>query len=1136
MDHALELDIVIGSAVETPLSAGRAGGRFYPVSARLTRPPQPGARPSPPEALSARGQLPAADLEAAILAWENSLSQADPVVRAAQDAATGRALSDLLFQDELDHLFATARQDLLATPGELLRVRLEVKPSEVQRAAWELLLLRFGERGVPAGGVSNRLDFVRYSPVPPRPLDVPFSLPIDALMVTPGAWFDCDPEHEFDLRAMLEADFPHLRYRLPVDGLDARRVQINALPEFLQALDRESVDILHLVLPAERDARGRGVLCVGPDPAVDRVSAGLLDGTLHDVGTRLLVLHDPTPDGSAAPALWQVAGQIMRAGGPPTLVVRFPHAPHAVYGFFQVFYQDVIHGQGLGVSYYRTILEGLHGPGARSWPAFFAREGSEEALHLSLLLERLVDEAGTQESAVTELEQTWTDLQEQLEAVKGPEAAGGTEPEAGMPPDVTTRGEPLEGWPPEGGPSEGLVEKEPRMERRPVAEALTEIGGYAGRVRRLNLDYEHESRGLLPLADVWREMPRARAAMAEAEAAVEELREEVEAETAHREVRYLNTHFSRSRPEPENTGDDPVPPGSRLGRGRTYYVAVDIRSDRSGSHVVDEVEWPDQQLPDRELAEAQGGRSLRVALFSQDFTLVEDQKPLWLPLYGPGERLYFQVVAPDRLGLAQIRLCVYYKNNLVQSRMVYAHVGRGKRTDAGRGNWSEVEVTLSATFGDLDRLQPRGLNIVFNEDRTGTHALFVRGDGLKDNVFDLRDEMSEALKGFRGALNKIMFEEGAERYRLDRRSGEPNWGTDETITTDLRRLAHVGSKWYRDLFGEEKQELQGALRQRLEDPTTIQIVRAKGKHIFPWAVLYDMPLVRTKTNKVCLEFRRHVTSDSTLDYAACRAACPYLDRTHNPPKHDTDVVCVFGFWGIKHVVEQPLSASIKLNEGGGERERRPSSVHSVIEYEGKPVLHVGISLKLDFVGPHVKTLQDWIGREGAFQPFQPDRTLQAIGQGLSSTPLHVYYFYCHGGQSESDEEVWLSVGDDEYIMPDHIRFAWELRNKWEEGQPPFVPLVFLNGCGTLSLSPESVADFLHEFTVAGAAGVIGTEISVDERLAQEVGLHFLKAFARRGQAARIIQEVRHRLLLKNNPLGLVYTPYCYAELHLEPTG
>jgi len=634
------------------------------------------------------------------------------------------------------------------------------------------------------------------------------------------------------------------------------------------------------------------------------------------------------------------------------------------------------------------------------------------------------------------------------------------------------------------------------LTRERLEAQLAEIGSYAGRVRA-------------------------------------KLRREVETEGAHREVRYLNTHFSRSRPKQDSTSDDPVPQGSRLGRGRTYYVAVDIRSDRTGSHAVDEVHWPDQQLPDRELAETQGGWRLWVALFSQDFTLVEDQKPLWLPLYGPSERLYFQVVAPDRLGLAQTRLCVYYKNNLVQSRMLYAHVGRGRRTEDGRGNWSEVEATLSATFGDLERLQPRGLNIAFNEDSAGTHALFVRGPRLKDNVFDLRDEMTEALRAFRGALNKIMFEEGTERYRLDQRSDEPNWGTDDTLTTDLRRLAHVGRKWHRDLFGEKKQHLEDALRQRLEHPTTIQIVRLKGKHIFPWAVLYDMPLVRSNTNKVCLEFRRHVTPDNTLDYAACRTACPHLDCSHNPPEHDTDVVCVFGFWGIKHVVEQPLSASIELDEDGSERERRPSSVHSVIEYEGKPVLHVGISQRLVSVGPHVKALQDWVSREGTFQSFQPDRTLQAIGQGLSSTPLHVYYFYCHGGQSESDQEVWLSVGDGEYIMPDHIRDKWKLRRKWEKGQPPLVPLVFLNGCGTLSLSPESVADFLQEFTVAGAAGVVGTETSVDERLAQEVGLEFLKGFAQGRAAAPVIQELRHRLLLKNNPLGLVYTPYCYAELHLE---
>lgn len=1108
MDHPLELYIVIASAEEAPLHARPEVElptirSFYPVSVRLTRTSQP-------KVLTASSRVLADELWAVVLEWEASLPQAAPVVRAAQDAATGRKLSDLLFTDELDYLFAVAREDLLATPGELLNVKLEVEPSEAQRAPWELLLLRFAERGLPAGVPTNRVNFLRYSWAPARPLDTPFSLPINALVVTPGPWFDLSPEHDFDLRAMLEAEFPYHKDTLPVKGLAARRVQVDSLPGFFQAVDRGSVDILHLVLPAKRDARGRGVLRVGPDQSADWVSASVLDGLLYEVGTRLLVLHDPTPDGSAAPALWQVAGQIIRAGGPPTLVARFPHAPQAaVYRFFEVLYGDIIHAQGISVSYCRVILEALYGPAARGWPAFFSREGGEETLHLSQILDRLVAEAKEQEESVAELATTSVALWGQWFFLPEPP-----------------------------GTEEYLYDDVPSLPKSmmlAVEDARKETGDYAEHIRTLSIDYSGESRGLLPLASELETVRRMRAIRSEAEAATRSLRGRVEEETARRQVRYLNTRFTRSRPEPGSPGpeDDPVPPESTLKYGRTYYLAVDIRSDRSGSHAVDEIEWPDTQLPDKELAEAQGGRSLRVALFSRDFTLEEDQKPLWLPLYGPSERLYFQVVAPRRLGPAQIRVCVYYKNNLVQSRMVYAQVGRSERKDAERGNWSEVEYTLSATFGDLDRLRPRGLNIVFNEDGDGTHALLVRGDGLKDNVFDLSDEMTLAVTEFRDALNHIMFEDGSEVYRLNRRRDEPNWGTDATITADLRRLAHVGRKWYRDLFGAEKLELAETLSERLEEPTTIQVVRAKGKHIFPWSVIYDLPLVRKKTNQVCLEFRRHVTPQDTLDYASCKAACPHLNRTQSPPKHDPDVVCPFGFWGIKHMVEQPLSASIKLGEGDGREEgRRPSSVHSVIEYEGKPVLGVGVSLELYFVQQHVEKLQDWISKKGTFQPFEPDQTLGTVGTGLQSTPLHIYYFYCHGGESE--REVWLSVGDGEYILPDHIRDEWELYKRWVRSQPPFVPLVFLNGCGTLSLSPESIAEFLHEFTFAGAAGVIGTEISVDERLAQEVGIRFLQAFAGWQEAGRIIQELRHWLLLKNNPLGLVYTPYCYAELHLEP--
>ena len=1075
MADPFEFHVVISPRRET--AASGPDGAYYPVSALLTL-------PSRSEALKGSGHLPAGALLALVEEWEQGLPEQSSVVRAAQAASTTRKLSDLLFSEELDYLFALAREEMSAVSGPL-SLKLEVVPIEVQRVPWELLF------------AWEKIDFVRFFSVSARPPALPLSLPIEALVLLPGPWFTLDAAHRFNLRAMLEERFPHLRDRLPEHGLRPRQAEIGGVHDVLRAMDGQTADILHLVLPSSPYTRERGALQVGPNPSRDRLPAAVLDGLLHEAGTRLLILHDPTPDGSAAPGLWQLAGQLLHAGGPPTLVARFPYAPQAVQEYFTWLYQDIIHADGISPSFHSYCLDQKYEAGAQAWTAFFTREGGDKTLHLSQLLERFKAGVGEDAAAAAKLIAASEALQERREAL-------------GIP-----------------------IEREFGPDR--VFTAGRTIDEIAKGTEELVLDYSHETRGLLPLAGEQKSISEARRSRAEAEAAVEELRALVEEATARRQTRFLNTCFHQSRPGPQGDGaeiGDLLPAESTLKYGRTYFLAVDISPDSTGSHAVDEIEWPDSALPDKELAEAQGGRSLRVALFSPHFTLIEDQKPLWLPLYGPTQQLHFEVVSPRKLIRAEIRICVYYKNNLVQSRMVYAQIGRSERTDAGQGNWSEVEYTLSASFGDLDQLQRRELNIAFNQSGDGTHALLVRGEGFKDNVFDLRDEMSQALTDFREALSCIMFiAEDSGNYRLNRRRGDPNWGTKQTLETDLRELAHRGSQWYRALFSAGKRDLEKALRTALNQPSTIQVIRVKEKQAFPWSMIYDLPLVRADTNRVCLEFHKHASPGGRLNYGACLAGCPHLNRERNTLEHDFDVVCVFGFWGIKHMVEQPLSASTKLEEEAKGQNRRPSSIATVIQFGGTPVLGVGVSLNTRLLQRHMKALQEWIDQESAFHPFVTDESLKAIGDGLQRTPLQAYYLYCHGGRS--GKEVWLSVGQREKIKPDHLRDAWKLDSKWIEGQPPNAPLIFLNGCGTLSISPESIVEFLQEFAYVGAAGVIGTEISVDERLAQEVGLEFLKAFADGRKVGEIIRDLRHRLLLKNNPLGLVYTPYCYSDLHMQ---
>ena len=95
------------------------------------------------------------------------------------------------------------------------------------------------------------------------------------------------------------------------------------------------------------------------------------------------------------------------------------------------------------------------------------------------------------------------------------------------------------------------------------------------------------------------------------------------------------------------------------------------------------------------------------------------------------------------------------------------------------------------------------------------------------------------------------------------------------------------------------------------------------------------------------------------------------------------------------------------------------------------------------------------------------------------------------------------------------------------------PVVVLNGCHTAEMLPGTLAGFVVGLVAARAAGVIGTEVSLDQRFAgtaMELLLAAVHAGASVGQAMR---HMRWELLGRGNVMGLAYSPYCAATLALR---
>ena len=95
-------------------------------------------------------------------------------------------------------------------------------------------------------------------------------------------------------------------------------------------------------------------------------------------------------------------------------------------------------------------------------------------------------------------------------------------------------------------------------------------------------------------------------------------------------------------------------------------------------------------------------------------------------------------------------------------------------------------------------------------------------------------------------------------------------------------------------------------------------------------------------------------------------------------------------------------------------------------------------------------------------------------------------------------------------------------------------MIFLNGCQTAAFSPEAISPFVEKFVRdRAAAGVIGTEAPVWERLAAEFAEVFFRRFLGGTPAGKSLLLARRILLSKLNPLGLTYTLYALAELDLK---
>ena len=587
-------------------------------------------------------------------------------------------------------------------------------------------------------------------------------------------------------------------------------------------------------------------------------------------------------------------------------------------------------------------------------------------------------------------------------------------------------------------------------------------------------------------------------------------------------------------PEPVEPPDPPAPPnryanavlsdrsGRRLDADRPLEPETVLRLTLSigpldrASHVSDHTPFPDKVLPrkDVELDVVVSSADFAVGITEGEldrpnravkdtFVVPADGAPARTP--EGAEHIEFLLRSPATSGTqARARIAYYYRDAPVQSQVLIADVG----TTGGRFTIT-TDYTASAVLDDLDGIPdtPR-LSMITNTDPAGTHGIALRpagGSPADTTAFSLPDDtIGKMMSTLRSTLS--------DRASGDRRRNKKD------LVQDLRELAPLGQQLYQQLFVQAR-DVVGALRMASPRPI-VHIARPRNvRFTVPWNYLYEIALP-ADVSKVPVCPLVTEWDEKAPMVAGPSAECPRAGDV----AHTENLLCPFGFWGFSQMVEAPASTK---------------DTTASIPFAPKAVVAVGESTKvdLDALAAHVGRLQSLFQARFADVDVRRGDTKQEI-LDLLSADLPIVYFYCHGDKDRTGSpDTWLSVGAKEQLTAGELINLFSTsfaRHKvlWDKVRP----LVVINACHSLEISPATLVSYVDAFVGGGnAMGVIGTEVKIPQTLAMEWADAFFTAFlAPDGTAGSALQAARFQFLASGNLFGLVYTAHCWA--HLAVTG
>jgi hypothetical protein len=159
-------------------------------------------------------------------------------------------------------------------------------------------------------------------------------------------------------------------------------------------------------------------------------------------------------------------------------------------------------------------------------------------------------------------------------------------------------------------------------------------------------------------------------------------------------------------------------------------------------------------------------------------------------------------------------------------------------------------------------------------------------------------------------------------------------------------------------------------------------------------------------------------------------------------------------------------------------------------------------------------------------------------------PHHLFYFFCHHAKGEGVTSQYGSIDFKERtrIMMEGERGGvielQELKQLTRDQKLlnfEFPPLIFLNACDSGQLEMGDPSGFMEYFlNDLRSSDYIGTEANVPALFADKFGQDFVNQFFTGKSVGTILRELSRSFATNyNNPFGLYYNLFGYADLHLS---